>query len=131
MANERAIKGTCLHCWDDALFEWVCSKGETHTGCYACEHPSYECYCPTTLAKPLWATLWSADQAAECLPFERQAASKEEGDALYARLWDCLQPRESSELPDDLGDKGWWAQLTERQQELLCAAYRAEFGEEG
>ena len=53
MANERDIKGTCLHCWDDALFEWVCSKGETHTGCYTCEHPSYECYCPTDWDGPV------------------------------------------------------------------------------
>ena len=89
---------------------------------------------------------WTADQVAECVPFE-SILGKEAGDALYCKLWQILSEAKNStplggdgsngtvETPDgrldeDNDDKAphWWAKLTPAEQTTIRDAYVSDNG---
>jgi len=68
-----------------------------------------------TETRPFWVELWTADEAAECLPYHKFLKAEEARD-LYKRLWDAL----------DVED--WWSTLTTTEQSALVKAEHEEFG---
>jgi len=89
---------------------------------------------------------WTADQVAECVPFE-SILGKEAGDALYCKLWQILSEAKNptplggdgsngtvetpgERLDEDNDDKAphWWGKLNNAEQRAVADGYAAEFG---
>ena len=84
--------------------------------------------------------LWTADEVAECLSYEK-FLGEEEGSQLYKKLWGFL---EDAQNPTPLGGDGtngtveypcgrqslanddkaghWWGRLTEKEQKAIVSA---------
>jgi len=97
---------------------------------------------------PEWVQYYSADTIAECFSYQKYL-TKEEGRALYKKLWDILSESVDEGKSTPLGGDGsngtvetpgeqmsleytdkahhWWGRLNEREQEAITRAYKGDW----